>query len=399
MKKLIGLVVMAIVMLNMGCRTQSGYLQPLMGKESAESWGYVSTHKLDFYPQDQDDLQLFYGTSREREEEELSPFYNWRRAEQISLGVATLGQRHSNSGLQIRVESVEELGHLEPQGISSYFRPQVSDQSPQGFVSSINEELEQRGLSEITVFVHGFNNDFVEPMLMTHALQSYGRDSGLFISYSWPSLGMVTAYGGDLEINRSDQLFFRSFLEMLLQECQAEKIHVVGFSAGTRLVTGALHEISLKRWGQQDGTFLNDKIGRVVLAASDMDLRLFCSYLQDGLMDQVDMLTVYLSSNDLLLGSSEMHHGYPRLGQRVKDKSIWEDFYQDCSDSDRVFFIDASNAENNQANGGHFYFLHSKEVRDDLLKALYSDNLPHERGLLIDREIPMLWGFPLEQLE
>jgi len=72
---------------------------------------------------------------------------------------------------------------------------------------------------------------------MSAQLWHYLGYRGAFITYSWPSTPKNMAYLRDLDTASMSSRSFRIFLDFLAQQPEVEKIHILGYSAGTRLVT------------------------------------------------------------------------------------------------------------------------------------------------------------------
>ncbi len=97
----------------------------------------------------------------------------------------------------------------------------------------------------------------------------------------------------------------RVLIQYLAEETEAQRIHVIGYSAGTRVVSEALGQLALMYADSNRKNSANKlRIGHVILASSDIDTHIFGSYLMDGMLDVVENMTFYTSSNDKALDMS-----------------------------------------------------------------------------------------------
>ena len=91
------------------------------------------------------------------------------------------------------------------------------------------------------------------------------------ISFDWPSEGSLFSY----QVDKANADFavrqLRKLLEVLA-ETSATGINIIGHSAGAPIVIEALRQLSLIYYDLDDDEACRSKIGRVVLAAPDMDL-------------------------------------------------------------------------------------------------------------------------------
>ena len=93
--------------------------------------------------------------------------------------------------------------------------------------------------------MHGYKVVFENPLLVAAELWHFLGYDGVFIAYAWPSTPKKLAYFSDLETTSLSAYNLRIFLEYLARETDAENIHIIGYSAGTRLVINALNQLAL----------------------------------------------------------------------------------------------------------------------------------------------------------
>ena len=109
----------------------------------------------------------------------------------------------------------------------------------------------------------------------------------------------------------------------LARETQARRIHVLGYSAGTRVVIETLGQLSLIHQGDDAATIREQlRLGHVILTGSDVDPALLGGYIVDGLLDLQDRLAIYVSEVDKALGFAGWLYERPRLGQLADDDAL-----------------------------------------------------------------------------
>ncbi|WP_163340571.1 alpha/beta hydrolase [Desulfopila sp. IMCC35008] len=193
---------------------------------------------------------LLYVTDRvPNEGENLSDFYSDEPANLLRLGISHIGisgkkdilwdELHRISILKNRkedyplvVESIEEYGILD----RSYYRymdPSLVADDPEKvgkeFAGKINAKLSVSKNKGVYIYVHGYNTNFEDPVLVATELWHYLDYDGVFIAYSWPATNKGTAYFGDTEKAHWAGRHLRTFLRYLSDTTDAENIHVIAY--------------------------------------------------------------------------------------------------------------------------------------------------------------------------
>jgi esterase/lipase superfamily enzyme len=183
-------------------------------------------------------------------------------------------------------------------------------------------------------------------------------------------------------------------IEYLSEKTEAERIHIIGYSAGTRVVMTAVHQLALTHpeW-DKDSLQTELRIGNVLLVGSDYDRWLFAGAVSDGLLNVPSALTLYMSGNDKALGMSRFAYGRSRLGQ-MRDVESFQTVDRAFMESRKdLAMVDVTDAESSDAGNGHAYFRKSPWVSSDLLMTLMYDLRPEDRGL-VRAEKRFYWSFP-----
>jgi pimeloyl-ACP methyl ester carboxylesterase len=319
----------------------------------------------------------------------------WEEARKISL----LKNRAANYPL--KVNEIEEIGILAG-SYSVFNRPQnlgpEASEPEKLYADKINEKLVQSARKDIYIYVHGYKVVFENPLLVASELWHFLGYDGVFIAYSWPSTPKNLAYFSDLETTSLSAYNFRIFLEYLARETKAENIHIIGYSAGTRLVINGLGQLAFMYKDETKEAFRKYlRIGHVILTASDFDRQLYGSYINDGILDVAKDTTIYLSELDSALSLSKWIFNRQRLGQMWADRKLPDGLAELLWQADDLYFVDVSDVEKAASGNGHAYFRNSPWVSSDILATLMYDLSPQERGLYHSKDWP-IWQFPQDYI-
>jgi esterase/lipase superfamily enzyme len=355
---------------------------------------------------------ILYATDR-KPAESREAFYNNQRGFLLRLGLAKISVRENDldweearrvsllknrsESYPLRLAGVEEFGILD-RSVSELIDPVLlsSDlRAPaETFADLINAKLALSRNKEIMVYVHGYKVVFDNPVLVTTELWHFLGYDGVAIAFAWPSTPSTWAYMSDLETASLSAHSLRVLIEFLAEETQAERINIIGYSAGTRVVIDALDQLSLMSSAAEiEGKRDQLSIGQVILVGSDYDRDLFAAALMNGLLDVPKSLTIYLSEADQALGISRWLFGRNRLGQMWTERPLKPHISEYIRRNESLILIDVTDAEAAAAGNGHAYFRKSPWVSSDILVSLLYDLDPEQRGLVKLSDIPV-WSFP-----
>jgi len=320
----------------------------------------------------------------------------WEEARQISL----LKNRTAN--YPIKLTQVEELGILD-RSIHMFTHPDMVPEDIHGpgeqFARHVNEKLDVSEHKDIYIYVHGFKVVFNNPLLVASELWHYLGYQGVFIAYAWPSTPSNRAYVADIETAGLSSQNFRKFLQYLAEETHARRIHIIGYSAGTRVVINALRQLALLHHVDTRRTIQEKlKIGNVILVGSDYGAQAFGGGVIDGMLNVPKTMYVYVSGTDKALGLSRWLFKRQRLGQLVLDQELNPEVVRFLDKNQELQFIDVTGAEGSSAGNGHAYFRQSPWVSSDILITLMYDLKPDERGLVQHDRLPA-WNYPEDYIE
>jgi len=314
----------------------------------------------------------------------------WDRAREISL------LKNRPGHFPLKVDTVDEFGIL-PDSVSVFTPPDLAAQADGEGAARFEQEIEARlarsAVKDVYIYVHGYKVNFENPLMVASELWHFMGYEGAFVAYSWPSTPARLAYLKDIETARLSAQRLRAFIEYLARESSATRIHIVGYSAGTRLVLMALYELALiHQHSGEDDIRRATRLGNVVLVGSDIDSDMFASYVVDGLLRVPEHLTFYVSPADKALRLSSKIFSHVRMGQLLPG-TLDQRMREYVSASPRLSMVDVDGAANFDAGNGHAYFRTSPWVSSDVLLNLRYGLGPGERGLEQRDESP-IWRFP-----
>ena len=317
----------------------------------------------------------------------------WEEARKITL----LKNRTDNYPLE--VSEIEEFGILE-RTIPPFDGINERSQEPlERFQAEIRERLAHSRSNDVYIYVHGYKVNFENPLLVASELWHFLGYNGAFIAYSWPTKFSIWAYVADLENARASARYLRTLILDIAKMPEVDKIHVIGYSAGTRLVSRMLADLGMYGFRlTKEEIYDRVKLGNVILIGSDVDRNILTGYLIDGALRIPDALTIYQSQEDGALNMSKKVFRLERSGQVVLDRPMTPESAQFFEDHPELRMIDVTNAEGGTEGSGHSYFRTSPWVSSDILMTLMYDLSPEERGLVPYEDFP-LWDFPDDYVE
>lgn len=317
---------------------------------------------------------------------------DWERAREISL----LKNRPRKFPLKVKV--AEEFGVLRES--VTLFTPAeiaatVDGSAERRLTAEIRSRLARSPVKDIFLYVHGYKVTFENPLLVSSELWHFLGYEGAFVAFSWPSTPARLAYFKDIETARLSAQGLRTLIEFLARETDAERIHILGYSAGTRVVLTALYELALMYQDRPDVDIrAQTRLGHVILVGSDIDTDLFASYLLDGLLRVPEHLTFYTSPKDKALRMSSRVFAHRRMGELLPGM-LDAQMREFVTQSSKLALINVEGAANYDAGNGHAYFRQSPWVSSDVLMTLRYGLGPAARGLEQHEDSP-IWRFPAD---
>ena len=165
----------------------------------------------------------------------------------------------------------------------------------------------RRALAESTnkdawIYLHGFNNTFDDAVYVLAELWHFMGRPGVALAYSWPA---SASYAHDRESGEFSVFHLKELLRTLAACPDLHRVHLLAHSRGTDVLTSALRELVLECRGAGAALSERYKIGRVVLAAPDLDGEVFGQrFGSENVGRELEHLTVYGSADDKAIALS-----------------------------------------------------------------------------------------------
>lgn len=264
------------------------------------------------------------------------------------------------------------------------------------FLQAVQTQLDAGGSGRVLVLVHGFNNSLERHLLTVAQHWHYLGQRGVCIAFHWPSAQGLFQYPVDKQNAAYATRYFRQLLRLLALHSGVERIDIVAHSAGAPVAINALRELRLMNFdAAPDSLQARTKIGRVVLAAPDVDLLEFENALMDSFELVSDQITIYSAPKDLALAAAEWLVGFARLGQSAQKLELRN--RELLQQHPKVHLIDADRAVKTFPDIlGHGYHRDNPWVVSDIQLLLRGLD-PAQRGLAPEPHSDgVVWEFPTD---
>ncbi len=322
--------------------------------------------------------------------------FTWEEARRISL----LKNRTENYPLA--VSGIERIGIID-RSISLFTDPALIPEQPEKpgerFIQLINQKLAASQRKDIYIYVHGYKVGFENPLLVSAELWHFLGYDGAFIAYAWPSTPETLAYLSDVETAAMSGHYLKILIELLADATTAQNIHIIGYSAGTRVVLTAAYQLALQ-YGDAAIPEIRGKLklGHILLVGSDFDRQIFGGCIGNGLLKVPRKLTVYMSKTDMAMGVSRWLFRRERLGTMWDEGQLSARTLETLTHLDNLELVNVTGAEGAASGNGHAYFRTSPWVSSDVLMTLMYDLTPGRRGLVKSPDSPV-WRFPEDYID
>jgi esterase/lipase superfamily enzyme len=348
-------------------------------------------------------VPVFYATTRAPAEAGEPGHYRNAHDEHLRLGAArvALGEPGwgwaelvaSDRGDTIakarpgRVEGVDEIG------ITARDSPE-SD-AERAFVERINTRLAEGRNPQIALYVHGYKVTFDEVAVLMGSLSHY-LGHGAMVTFQWPTGLRPWDYFFDCP--RSERYVPElERLIALLAKTRAERVNIMVYSCGSPLLADALARLRARHPDEdREALARRYRIGNVIFAASDVDLKTFARAYVPPIMDLAQQLIVYYSQLDSALGFSSLLAGASRIGRPAIEDLTFEDLQRLATDP-RLQAIDVTNVRGPHEMGGmrgHGYWFANDWISTDLILSLRESIPPQRRCLAPGGAEGRFWVFP-----
>ena len=273
----------------------------------------------------------------------------------------------------------------------------------QTFLEELNQAIDRSLTRSLTVYAHGANNSFLDSLPRGAQFQYFTGNNETLLTFAWPSPGSITGYDTDKARADASAEDFADLLVLLARYSTAERINIIGYSAGGRVSGGGLGLL-----GRRDEDPEAFRIGQVYLTASDQPMRKFLEDLP-AIYSVVGALTVTADPGDSVLMLARATDTRMRVGAPVRDSvvdafDLTEDQgarLKEMMNSEKMNFIDLSRNDIQGFRFSHGAWYENPWVSTDALVFILDRLTPSERGLksyVSDLEFE-IWYFPEDYLD
>ncbi|HEY2684421.1 MAG TPA: alpha/beta fold hydrolase [Steroidobacteraceae bacterium] len=311
-------------------------------------------------------VRVFYGTNRAPSgDPRPAQFYGTARGD-LAYGYldVTIPETHQEAELETQPRWIEYTFGVDPAEMRRRYvlLDKVTPLSKDEFSKSLHAQVSSSPSQDLFIFVHGFNNSF-EDAARRVAQLTYDLDfDGTPLLYSWPSQGSATAYTIDEASVGISGRKMADFLDTVVSQSGARRIHLIAHSMGNRALIEALQTYLARRAPDKR----QHLFGQIVFTAPDVDRDYFLDAVND-LSGVAERTTLYASDNDYALRSSQFVHGAPRAGT-AGDVIV------------KLAGLDSIDMSQVPADSlGHSYFAANSGAIFDLFRLLWRGDAPAQR--------------------
>lgn len=199
------------------------------------------------------------------------------------VGQSTVAARTSE--LNLTLGQTQELGRFPTKPYAVVMVPAGLTRAPavidayeaakKAFQAELARRLAISPRKEVVLFVHGYNNTFVDAALTMGELCHFlGREFVCAI-FSWPAggnKGVFFGYDVDRESGEFAAEDLKKTIRMIADTPGVEKVHLLAHSRGTDVLATAASELSVESYITQTTFGGRFKIANIVLLAPDIDI-------------------------------------------------------------------------------------------------------------------------------
>ena len=273
--------------------------------------------------------------------------------------------------------------------------PAQYNPAQQPFFDSINAQLAHSQMKELIIYVHGTKVDFLNAVTLTAEIDHFTGRQFVTLAYDWSSHQNILDYLVGIDKRRAIHASyqFKNLLQLLAEHTDAEKIHVVSYSAGGRVVSRALHQLALEhRDLNKDELRKHFRIGTVIFAAADVEVDRFLSRLEDIASLSEQTVVTVSDADEVLDNARTLMRGESRVGSTQAEQA--EQAFIEKHDLLNVYIVDVS--RHKELRGfdieGHHYWYRHPWMSSDVIFLLKHGAPPHERALSRSEE-KGIWYF------
>ncbi len=330
---------------------------------------------------------------------------SWQEIRQLSIKGF---EKHESL---LTLQQVSEHGELKADDSLDTLSPELLE-----LFSRFNRAIEESPTKDITIYVHGANNNFYRTASQAAQYRHFTGRRAIVVLFSWPSAESIIRYGTDIRHIMKTVPTFVRFVKLLATHTTARKINILAYSAGATLTTKSLAELGQDTTQADRNAYRNSlRLGSIYFAAPDTDFDDFVDEYH-SYQDIVDNVTVTINKYDSVLGiamrdhqskhepiletqqqrSSKSRLGKPDIEDLTEEQATWIR-EQTRKPNFTVLYIDPATIPD-LAKGSHDYWYQNSWASTDALLDLNFHALPEDRGLAYHdtEEKARIWYFPTD---
>jgi esterase/lipase superfamily enzyme len=253
-------------------------------------------------------VTVLFGTDREvASNSPTGPIYGNDHAPAVSYG-----------SCDVSIPRDHKMGQLENGGVLRFIRNdptqgifvlKIAAIDKASFLTEVSERSAASTSANALVFIHGYNNSFVDAARRTAQMAYDLGFPGAPIFFAWPSQDNAVDYPADENTIIWAKYDIENFLIDLAKKTSAKNIYVIAHSMGNRATLDAMTDIAAME------PSLAPRFRWVLLAAPDVDASTFVRDIAPKLIQSKIPITVYSSTTDYVLKLSAKYNKSQRLGE------------------------------------------------------------------------------------
>ena len=243
-------------------------------------------------------VPVFFQTTREKTgDEDPQTFFGVKRAGS-SYGVSYVSVPHRRESGSIPQPSILKFDfstdphrHVVLKAVSLY-------DGQAALLKAVKDGNDKSSRKESLLFIHGFNQSFVDGVQTAATLAVDLEIDGTVIAYSWPSKNNVLKYVADTDeaTSTANREALKELLVHLSGSVGARSVYVIAHSMGNRLLLEAMKLMP--------GAGATSPLTNVVFASPDVESAEFETVV-GNVRTQASSMTLYTAASDIPLGLSE----------------------------------------------------------------------------------------------
>jgi esterase/lipase superfamily enzyme len=349
------------------------------------------------------ELPVFFATTR-KPVDGPEHFGN-ASADGVALGVATVRLGEPGWTWQQLLASDQASSVLEPrpgavelvQTMGMAGRDETLTQADRDFIANIDAQLTRTNNRSVVLYVHGYRVTFDEVAVQMGSFAHY-LGQGATVTFQWPTGTNFWNYVSDCP-NARQWIPDIARMVTLLSHTQARQINVLAYSCGSPLLASALAQLRA-RHPDLDHEALQKRyrIGNVIFAASDVDLKTFAQEHVKPALDLGQQVIVYFSRADRALGFSSLLSGASKLGRPdLEDlEGLDPAKLRALAEDPRLQAVDVTDVRGAHEMGGmkgHGYWYANEVISTDVALSLRYP-IPPEQRCLRTVKGSRVWSMP-----